>query len=77
MGLVLVKRPQAVSVVVPDNLLSEFADYVPDGSLCGFGWNATNPLKTAMRYYADDFQKHLRGECPTGTCVPVRTHRFA
>ncbi|MBA3825124.1 MAG: hypothetical protein H0X24_14660 [Ktedonobacterales bacterium] len=59
------------------DLLNEFADYVPDGSLCGFGWNATNPLKTAMRYYADDFQKHLRGECPTGTCVPVRTHRFA
>ncbi len=59
------------------DLLNEFADYVPDGSLCGFGWNATHPLKTALRYYPDDFQKHLQGECPTGTCVPVRSHRFA
>jgi NADH:ubiquinone oxidoreductase subunit F (NADH-binding) len=59
------------------DLLNEFADYVPDGSMCGFGWNATHPLKTALRYYPDDFQKHLQGECPTGTCVPVRSHRFA
>jgi NADH:ubiquinone oxidoreductase subunit F (NADH-binding) len=60
------------------DLLAEFADYVPDGSLCGFGWNATNGLKTAMRYFADDFQHHLAGTCPTGACaVPVRSHRFA
>lgn len=59
------------------DLLTEFGDYIPDGSLCGFGWNATHPLKTAMQYYADDFQKHLGGECPTGTCIPVRSHRFA
>jgi NADH:ubiquinone oxidoreductase subunit F (NADH-binding) len=59
------------------DLLNEFADYVPDGSLCGFGWNATHPLKTALRYYPDDFQQHLQGKCPTGACVPVRSHRFA
>ena len=59
------------------DLLTEFADYVPDGSLCGFGWHATHPLKTAMQYYPDDFQQHLRGECPTGTCIPTRSHRFA
>lgn len=58
------------------DLLAEFADYVPEGSLCGFGWNATNPLKTALKYYPDDFQKHLQGTCPTGTCVPLRSHRF-
>ncbi len=58
-------------------LLAEFADYVPDGSLCGFGWHATHGLKTAMRYFADDFKRHLAGQCPTGTCVPVRSHRYA
>jgi NADH:ubiquinone oxidoreductase subunit F (NADH-binding) len=59
------------------DLLNEFADYVPDGSLCGFGWNATHPLRTALRYYPDDFTQHLQGTCPTGTCIPVRSHRFA
>lgn len=59
------------------DLLNEFADYVPDGSLCGFGWNATHPLRTALRYFPDDFTQHLQGTCPTGTCIPVRSHRFA
>ncbi len=59
------------------DLLNEFADYVPEGSLCGFGWNATNPLRSAMRWFAADFQSHLQGTCPTGTCVPSRSHRFA
>jgi len=59
------------------DLLKEFGDYVPNASLCGFGWNAAHPLNSATRYYPDDFDKHLKGECPTGTCIPVRSHRFA
>jgi NADH-quinone oxidoreductase subunit F len=58
-------------------LLTEFAQYVPDGSLCGFGVNAVKPLTTAMKYFADDFTAHLDGTCPTGVCEPVRAHRYA
>ena len=58
-------------------LLEEFSRYVPDGSLCGFGVNAVHPVVTAMQYFADDFTAHLEGRCPTGTCLPVRAHRFA
>ena len=58
-------------------LLSEFAQYVPDGSLCGFGVHAVNALVTARRYFADDFAAHLDGKCPTSTCEPVRAHRYA
>ena len=58
-------------------VLDEFADYVPNGSLCGFGVQATNPLKTAKRYWPDHFQQHIESlQCPTGTCLPVRSHRF-
>jgi NADH:ubiquinone oxidoreductase subunit F (NADH-binding) len=57
-------------------LLEEFAQYVPDGSLCGFGIQAVNPLVSAMKYFADDFQTHLEGRCPVGTCLPVRAHRY-
>jgi len=31
---------------------------------------------TATQYVASDFQAHLVGRCPTGTCLPVRAHRF-
>ncbi|GAC1617929.1 MAG: hypothetical protein NVS4B7_10250 [Ktedonobacteraceae bacterium] len=59
------------------DVLDEFARYVPNGSLCGFGVQAPNPLKTAKRYWPDHFQKHIEEQaCPTGTCVPVRAHRF-
>ncbi|MFI5278691.1 MAG: NADH-ubiquinone oxidoreductase-F iron-sulfur binding region domain-containing protein, partial [Ktedonobacterales bacterium] len=58
-------------------LLEEFAHYVPDGSLCGFGVSAVNPVVTARRYFADDFAAHLDGRCPTGNCEPVRAHRYA
>lgn len=58
------------------DLLDEFCQYVPDGSLCGFGVNAVHAPVTAMKYFADDFTAHLEGRCPTGDCLPVRAHRF-
>jgi NADH:ubiquinone oxidoreductase subunit F (NADH-binding) len=58
-------------------LLEEFSHYIPDGSLCGYGVNAVNPVVTARRYFADDFAAHLEGRCPTGSCEPVRAHRYA
>ncbi len=58
-------------------VLDEFAEYVPNGSLCGFGVHATNALKTAKRYWPHHFTAHVEEQqCPTGTCVPVRSHRF-
>ena len=59
------------------DVLDEFASYVPNGSLCGFGVQAPNPLRTAKHYWPDHFQMHIEEQqCPTGTCVPVRAHRF-
>jgi len=58
-------------------VLDEFADYVSNGSICGFGIQAPNSFKTAKRYWPEHFQKHVQDqECPTGTCLPVRSHRF-
>ncbi len=58
-------------------MLDEFAVYVPNGSLCGFGIQATNALKTARRYWPDHFLAHVEEQhCPTGTCIPQRAHRF-
>jgi NADH-quinone oxidoreductase subunit F len=59
------------------DVLDEFASYVPNGSLCGFGVQAPNALKTAKHYWPDHFQMHIEEQqCPTGTCIPVRAHRF-
>lgn len=59
------------------DMLDEFARYVPDGSLCGFGMQATRALQTAKRYWPGHFVAHVEEQkCPTGTCLPVRAHRF-
>lgn len=59
------------------DVLDEFAEYVPNGSLCGFGVQAPNALKTAKRYWPTHFAAHIEEQqCPTGTCIPVRSHRF-
>src|SRR5712691_5041671 len=59
------------------DMLDEFSRYIPDGSLCGFGIQATNALKTAKRYWPDHFRAHVEDQqCPTGSCIPLRAHRF-
>ncbi len=59
------------------DVLDEFAGYISNGSLCGFGVHAPNALKTARRYWPEHFTLHVQEQqCPTGTCVPVRAHRF-
>ena len=61
------------------DVLDEFADYVPNGSLCGFGVQATNSLKTAKRYWPEHFTSLIDGATTTRWShipVPVRAHRF-
>jgi NADH-quinone oxidoreductase subunit F len=59
------------------DVLDEFAAYVSNGSLCGFGIQASNALKTAKRYWPEHFTLHIQElQCPTGTCLPLRSHRF-
>jgi NADH:ubiquinone oxidoreductase subunit F (NADH-binding) len=59
------------------DMLDEFAGYISNGSLCGFGIHAPNALRTARRYWPEHFTLHVQEQqCPTGTCVPVRSHRF-
>lgn len=59
------------------DMLDEFSTYIPDGSLCGFGVQAPNALKTAIRYWPDHFSAHIEDQqCPTGSCIPTRAHRF-
>jgi Na+-translocating ferredoxin:NAD+ oxidoreductase RNF subunit RnfB len=38
------------------------------GSLCGLGKTAPNPVLTTLRYFRDEYEAHLQGHCPAGTC---------
>lgn len=48
--------------------ITELAQLIIDGSLCGLGQSSPNPVLSAMRYFREEFVAHLHGECPAGVC---------
>ena len=57
--------------------LEELADRVSRTSLCGLGQTAPNPVKTALRYFRDEFEVHVRERrCPAGRCGPLIHYRI-
>jgi len=48
--------------------LEHLADRIRRTSLCALGRTAPNPVITTLRYFRDEYEAHLEGRCPTGTC---------
>jgi NADH-quinone oxidoreductase subunit F len=49
--------------------LSELAEDIKAGSLCGLGRTAPNPVLTNLRYFRDEYEAHIReGRCPALMC---------
>jgi NADH:ubiquinone oxidoreductase subunit F (NADH-binding) len=50
-------------------LLEELAHAIVDGSLCGLGGTASNPVLTTIRYFRDEYEAHIKeGKCPAHVC---------
>ncbi|NLW55314.1 MAG: hypothetical protein GX050_01605, partial [Firmicutes bacterium] len=49
-------------------LLKELSITMQRTALCGLGQSAPNSLLTCLEYFADEFEAHMNGACPTGTC---------
>ena len=41
---------------------------VKDGSLCGLGKTAPNPVLTGLRYFREEYEAHTKGICPAKKC---------
>jgi ferredoxin len=55
--------------------LEELGRSVIDGSLCGLGKTAPNPVLTTIKYFRDEYIAHTRGICPAGKCPDlIRYH---
>ena len=50
------------------DLLEELASAVKDGSLCGLGQTAPNPVLTSIRYFRDEYEDHISGKCCPALC---------
>ncbi len=59
-------------------LLRDLSADVRDGSLCGHGICAPNPLTSGVRYFGDEYDAHFTaGTCPAGVCQPLRVTTVA
>lgn len=49
--------------------LKELAQTIKDTSLCGLGQTAPNPILSTMKYFADEYEAHVKEKsCPAGVC---------
>jgi NADH:ubiquinone oxidoreductase subunit F (NADH-binding) len=50
-------------------LLEEVGDAVKQGSLCGLGQTAPNPVLSTLRYFREEYEAHVvERRCPVGKC---------
>ncbi|MFW3145943.1 MAG: complex I 51 kDa subunit family protein [Thermoplasmatota archaeon] len=49
-------------------LAKRIADTMCSASICGLGKTASVPLTSAIQNFQDEFNSHIRGECPAGRC---------
>ncbi|RPI00823.1 MAG: proton-conducting membrane transporter, partial [Calditrichaeota bacterium] len=48
--------------------LEELAQKTRNGSLCGLGKTAPNPVLSTLKYFRHEYEAHLQGICPAGRC---------
>ncbi|GAB4364974.1 MAG: NADH-quinone oxidoreductase subunit NuoF [Calditrichia bacterium] len=56
--------------------LELLADNIKQGSLCGLGQTAPNPVLTTIRYFRDEYEAHIyEKKCPAKSCRALITYR--
>jgi len=56
---------------VPEDLptLEKLFDVLDDGSLCGLGKSAANPVRSTLAHFRDEYEAHINDKrCPAGVC---------
>jgi len=54
------------------DLLEHLAHQVKEGSLCGLGQTAPNPVLTTLKYFREEYEAHIREKrCPAKVCTSL------
>jgi NADH-quinone oxidoreductase subunit F len=55
--------------------LKSLSQDMKNGSLCGLGKTAPNPVLTSLRYFKEEYEAHAREKrCPAGMCRPLTAY---
>ena len=58
------------------NQLEELALQTQNGSLCGLGKTAPNPVISTLKYFRQEYLAHLDGRCPAKKCRDLITYQI-
>jgi NADH-quinone oxidoreductase subunit F len=51
--------------------LERLAAVTTQGSICGLGRTAPNPVLSTLRHFRDEYEAHIEGRCPAGRCTEL------
>jgi len=54
--------------------LEELAEKTREGSLCGLGKTAPNPVLSTLKYFRKEYEAHVQGRCPAKKCTALITY---
>ncbi|DAC72208.1 MAG TPA: NADH-quinone oxidoreductase subunit F [Thermoplasmata archaeon] len=57
-------------------LLEELSEVVQMSALCALGQSAPNPILSTLKYFRDEYEAHLRGECPAKVCKALTQYEI-
>ncbi|MBI9012371.1 MAG: NADH-quinone oxidoreductase subunit NuoF [Clostridiales bacterium] len=55
-------------------LLEELSIKIKEGSMCGLGQTAPNPIQTTIKYFRHEYEEHIAGKCSAGACEKLLTY---
>lgn len=57
------------------DLLEELGQAIQQGSLCGLGKSASNPVLSTLEHFRDEYVVHIEEKrCPAGVCQALRRY---
>ena len=57
--------------------LEELGQVIKEGSLCGLGKSAPNPVLSTLKYFRDEYIAHIKDKkCPAGVCKALKTYEI-
>lgn len=58
------------------DLLEELSLKIKEGSMCGLGQTAPNPVQTTLKYFRHEYEEHIAGKCRAGSCTALLTYKI-
>ncbi|MFH0841877.1 MAG: NAD(P)H-dependent oxidoreductase subunit E [Bacteroidota bacterium] len=64
----LTKLSEGKATIADLDELEKLCSSVKNGSLCGLGKTAPNPVLTGLKYFREEYEAHTKGCCPAKKC---------